>query len=115
MAKLHLKDYRVSAIIGVLPQERQLKQEIAIDVEFELNGKKAARSDHIKDTVDYAQVCAHIQQFVSHSHYQLIETLAEKLADHLSLIFKIKKLKLILKKKPADIPELESVSVVVKR
>jgi len=42
--------------------------------------RKAAASDHIDDTLDYKRVAKRLLQFVSDSEFQLVETLAERIA-----------------------------------
>ena len=42
--------------------------------------RKAAESDDIADTIDYKAVTKRLISFVSESEFQLVETLAEKIA-----------------------------------
>ena len=42
--------------------------------------RKAAASDSVADTLDYKSVAKRIQAFVGDSSFQLVETLAEKIA-----------------------------------
>ena len=42
---------------------------------------RAAASDRIEDTLDYKSVAKRLLQFVGDSEFQLVETLAERIAE----------------------------------
>ena len=63
------------------PEERREKQDIVINVEMHLDLRKAGRSDDLNDTVDYKAIKKAILKLVECSAFQLIETLAEQIAD----------------------------------
>ena len=44
------------AAIGVTPEERTMKQRLAIDVEIATGTAQAARTDSLKDALDYSKV-----------------------------------------------------------
>ena len=68
---------------GVLPLERRRKQTFEATVELEFPLAKAGRSDALEDTLDYREVQAIVRDVIHGSHKQLIETLAEGVADAL--------------------------------
>ncbi|MEX0616069.1 MAG: dihydroneopterin aldolase, partial [Methylophaga sp.] len=68
------------------------------DLEFDWDIRQAANSDDIKDTLDYGSVAGRVVDFVSASRFQLIETLAEKVAALLLSEFPVHHLKLTLSK-----------------
>ncbi len=100
------------ANIGVLPEEKQQAQSIMIDLEFSVNIAKAAARDCVEDTIDYAAVKAAIHRVVEQQHYNLLETLADKLAKVLRKQFAFSWLKLSISK-PDIFPDMEVVGVVV--
>ena len=71
----------MECIIGIFDWERKTPQKILIDLEFPADIRRAANTDHINDTLDYKRIAKRILDYVSKSSFQLIETLAEKLAD----------------------------------
>ena len=79
--KIFLHALEVECIIGIFDWERKTPQKILIDLEFPANIRRAARTDSIDDTVDYKRIAKRILAYVSKSSFQLIETLAEKLAE----------------------------------
>ena len=98
MDKIFLTGLKVEATIGVFEWERQIRQTLCIDLEIATDAGAAARHDKLDDAVDYKNVAKYIQDFVSASEYQLIETLAHNLAEALAREFNIKWLRLCLNK-----------------
>lgn len=116
MDKIVIRQYRVPVLIGLLPEERQSKQFITLDLEFQINTAHASQTDELRSTIDYAAVCNYLNEFLNASQFQLIETLAEKLAEGLLGHFSLSWLRLIITKKPKGIPQAEGgVSVVIER
>ena len=81
MDTIFLHDLRVETIVGIWDWERKIRQTVSIDLEMAADIRNAAASDSIDDTLDYKLVSKRVQQFVSESSFQLIETLAEKVAE----------------------------------
>ena len=80
MDKIFLRELKVDTIIGIWDWERKIRQTIVIDLEMSADIAKAAATDDIKDTLDYKGVAKRVQQFVGESSFQLVETLAERIA-----------------------------------
>src|SRR6267154_25309 len=75
-----LTGLKISCIIGIFEWERKQKQDVIIDLQFPCDARKSARMDNITDAVDYKKIAKTIIAFVENSKYQLVETLAERLA-----------------------------------
>jgi dihydroneopterin aldolase len=75
-----LKGLRVECILGVYEHERQKKQTVIVDVEFDYDFARAAASDAIGDAVDYDHVAAAVSELAGRREFQLIETMAEATA-----------------------------------
>ena len=80
MDKIFLRELKVDTIIGIWDWERKIRQTIVIDLEMSADIATAAATDDIKDTLDYKGVAKRVQQFVAESSFQLVETLAERIA-----------------------------------
>jgi 7,8-dihydroneopterin aldolase/epimerase/oxygenase len=65
---------------GVLPSERANGQPFLVDVELGLDTRRAAKSDDLTDTVDYAGLADRVVALVEGEPVNLIETLAERIA-----------------------------------
>lgn len=95
---LILKECRFDCYIGIFPKERKVKQTIVIDVEIAVDIRKAAKSDSIKDAIDYRDVHAVMKQRIEKNTSFLIETLAEELAQLILKNFPVKSVTLTLQK-----------------
>ena len=80
MDKIFLTDLRIDTVIGIWEWERKIRQTVVIDLEMSADIAKAAASDDVADTLNYKLVAKRIQQFVGESSFQLVETLAERIA-----------------------------------
>ena len=80
MDKIFLRELKVDTIIGIWDWERKIRQTIVIDLEMSADIAKAAATDDIEDTLDYKGVAKRVQHFVAESSFQLVETLAERIA-----------------------------------
>ncbi len=86
MADLHLDTIallglRVRGHHGVLPDERRDGQDFVIDAVLSVDVREAAAGDDLEATVDYGVLAARLAEAVGRDPVDLIETLAERLAD----------------------------------
>ena len=77
---IFLNELKIDTVIGIWEWERKIRQTVVIDLEMSADIRKAAKTDSVEDTLNYKQVAKRIQQFVGESSFQLVETLAEKIA-----------------------------------
>jgi len=80
MDTIFISDLRADAIIGIYEKERSIKQTISIDLELGTSVKKAAERDNIEDALNYKLLSKRVEAYIQESEFQLIETLAERLA-----------------------------------
>jgi 7,8-dihydroneopterin aldolase/epimerase/oxygenase len=66
---------------GVFEHERREGQIFVVDLTLGLDTAPAAASDHLRDTVDYGSLVAAVKNAVEADPVDLIETLAQRLAD----------------------------------
>lgn len=66
-------------VIGVTERERQIKQDILVNVDLKVDFNKAASSDSIHDAVDYRTVSGRVAAVGEQSSFQLVESLATHL------------------------------------
>ena len=78
--KIVVSDIDCVARIGVTPEERTMKQRLSVDVEVTTDIRKAARSDSLKDAMDYSQIVSLVEELADSQDFHLIETLAERIA-----------------------------------
>ncbi len=95
---IFITDLRADAIIGIYERERHIKQTISIDLELAAPIKEAARQDRVEATLNYKLLSKRVEAFIQQSEFQLVETLAEHLAQLIIEEFSVPWLKLTLHK-----------------
>jgi FolB domain-containing protein len=80
---IEIRDIRARGRHGWTAEERSAPQDLAIDVDLELDLRTAAVSDRLGDTADYAALHRRIVTVVETSSYGLIERLAAALLDEI--------------------------------
>jgi D-erythro-7,8-dihydroneopterin triphosphate epimerase len=81
MDRIFIRDLALRCIIGLYPEERTNKQDVIINVTMETDLRAAGKSDDLNDTVDYKAIKLAILDFVENSSFNLIESLAEGIAE----------------------------------
>jgi 7,8-dihydroneopterin aldolase/epimerase/oxygenase len=77
---IYLKDLKAECVIGVWDWERRVRQRVTINLEMGADIARAAASDRLDDTLNYKAVAKRVIAYVESSEFQLIETLAERIA-----------------------------------
>lgn len=112
--RIFLRGLRVECIIGFIDWERQLKQTLELDLEFPCDCARAAETDDVDDSTDYKRVAKRTLQFVGESQFQLVETLAHRLATTLIEEFALDWLRVTINK-PGAIRHSRDVGVSILR
>ncbi|MBW7908731.1 MAG: dihydroneopterin aldolase [Kiritimatiellae bacterium] len=79
--KIYIRDLALRCIIGIYPEERRDRQDVIINVTMSGDFSAAGLSDDIDDAVNYKTITKQMIALVEESSFNLIETLADKLAD----------------------------------
>ena len=78
---IYLNDLKIETVIGIYDWEREIKQTVVLDLDMASDIRKAASSESIEDTINYKAVSKRLIEFVEASEFQLVETLAEEVAN----------------------------------
>ena len=111
---IFLKDLKIETVIGIYDWEREIKQNVVIDLEMATDIAKAAESDSIDDTLDYKAVAKRLIGFVGESEFQLVETLTERIADIILNEFNVPWVKVRLNKEGA-VRGSSGVGIIIER
>ena len=111
---IYLHDLRIDTVIGVFDWERRVRQTVIIDLEMAADIRRAAASDDLADTLNYKAVAKRLIDFVGHSEFQLVETLAERAAELLLKEFGVPWLRLRVNKQGA-VRGARDVGVIIER
>lgn len=111
---IFLTDLKVKTIVGIWEWERRIRQTVSIDLELGADIRRAAASDNIEDTLNYKKVAKRVQQFVTESEFQLVETMAEKIAGIILAEFDVTWVQVRVNK-PGAIRGAREVGVLIRR
>ena len=114
---IHLRGLEFYAYHGVLPEEQVLGQKFLIDMDLFRDLSQAGASDQVEDTIHYGEVYQVIKACVAgDSRHQLIEHLAEDIAQRVLGQFSCTSVRVEVHKPQAPIPGIfRDVSVEIWR
>ncbi|MCW8922632.1 MAG: dihydroneopterin aldolase [Gammaproteobacteria bacterium] len=109
-----IEDLRIETIIGIYDWEREIRQIVSIDLEMASDNTLAAATESIDDAINYKAVAKRLIQFVEESEFQLVETMAERIAEIVLNEFNVPWLRLKLSK-PGAVTGSKAVGVIIER
>lgn len=80
MDQIIIRELRVTCIVGVLPEERTMPQEVVVSLAVGTDTVPAARTGELDCTIDYAALAERAREAIVAGRYRLLETMAEDLA-----------------------------------
>ena len=111
---IYLHGLRIDAVIGIWDWERKIQQTVVIDLDMATDIRKAAASDSVEDTLDYKGVAKRLKAYVPESGCELVETLAERIAEIVMGEFGVPWVRVKINK-PGAIRGSRDVGVVIER
>ncbi|NLX75655.1 MAG: 2-amino-4-hydroxy-6-hydroxymethyldihydropteridine diphosphokinase [Synergistaceae bacterium] len=84
---VEIKDLIVFAHHGVFKQEKELGQKFVVSVRLYLDTETAVIKDDVDSSIHYGEAALEITRFLQAESYNLIETAAGRLAEHLLLTY----------------------------
>lgn len=115
--QIKITDLEVFANHGVFPEENKLGQKFLVSAVLYTDTRKAGKTDDLMASIHYGEVSAFITKYMKEHTYQLLERVAETLAEEmLKSISGLCKIDLEIKKPwaPVGLP-LKTVSVKISR
>ena len=111
---IHIRRLRMRTLIGVAEWEKRARQDIILDLAIEHDQRKAAASDDLADTVSYKAIRDDLVAFIEGSHHDLLETLAERVAEHVLARPGVTGVRVVIDK-PGALRFADSVAVEIRR
>ena len=81
MAKIRITNLRLRTIIGTHDWEREVQQDVVVNITLDYDATKAIASDDLRKTVDYKALTKQIVKEVEASRFFLLEKLAGRILD----------------------------------
>ena len=111
---VYIRELRIETVIGIYEWERRIRQSVVLDLEMAADIARAAATDNIADALNYKAVAKRVIAFVEASQFQLVETLAERVAEIVLEEFGVAWLRLRVNKEGA-LRGARDVGVVIER
>ncbi|MDM1717902.1 MULTISPECIES: dihydroneopterin aldolase [Acinetobacter] len=115
MDAIIIEGLKVETVVGCFAWERQIQQPLMLDLIIATNLSQAAASDELQDTLNYAEICSISAQVIQQAAPKLIEHAAQLVLDALFTTFAAIESITITIRKPAIIPEANSVGICLER
>ncbi len=109
-----LRGLEIDCIIGVFDWEREQKQKVVVDLDMEVDIRPAARDDDLAKAVDWKEVTKSLLAFVGDSSFELVETLAERVAELVVTRFEVPRVRVRIEK-PGAVRYSSTVGVAITR
>lgn len=109
-----IRNLRAWTLIGVHPHEREMRQELRIDVWLGTDTRRAASGDDLEQAIDYSAVCKAFREHAGQAQHLLVETLAEDLASIALERFGAQAVRVSVEK-PDAVPGTDAVGVLIER
>lgn len=79
--RIFVRGLLIQASIGVHAHEHEKTQPVVIDIELDMGNMVLPKTDRLHETLDYGLVAEKAEELALEAHVQLVETLAERIAD----------------------------------
>ena len=111
---IFLQSLEVQTIVGIQDWERETRQTVRIDLEWPTDARSAAARDDIDATLNYKTLAKRLVAYVEETRFQLVETLAQKIAELLIHEFGLDWVRVSVSK-PGAIRGAQNVGVRIER
>lgn len=114
MDTLYIRDLHVTCVVGVDAEERLRTRPLTLNLALECDLAPGLATDRIDDTLDYRALTQRIVCHVAQTRFQLIEALAESVAQACLAAPRVHAVRVTVDK-PGALPEARSVAVEIRR
>jgi 7,8-dihydroneopterin aldolase/epimerase/oxygenase len=80
MDAIFIRDLRVDALVGFHKRERLSPQTLTFDLQIGISNTAVYESDRVADCIDYDKVATRVREIATAAHFNLVETLADRVA-----------------------------------
>jgi len=115
--KIIIKGLRVFAYHGVNPEEKRDGQTFELDITLYASLLRAGRTDDLNDTISYAKATKTALRVMNEAKYDLLEKVAQRVAEQLLIDYPdVEKVDVLLKKPQAPVKaDFDYMAVMITR
>ncbi|MGE8540574.1 dihydroneopterin aldolase [Acinetobacter sp. ANC 3813] len=115
MDAIIIEGLKVDTVVGCFNWERQIIQPLMLDLTIRTSLEQASNSDELEDTLNYAEICEISAKVIQDAQPKLIEHAAKLVLNALFTTFPAVESIMISIRKPAIIPQANSVGIRLER
>lgn len=113
---IQIKGISAFGFHGVFDHEKINGQEFIVDVELSYNASQALKTDNVNDAVDYGAVVILVKKIIENTRRDLIEVLADDVANKVLEINLVDRVKITLHKPFAPVEvKVSDIAVIVEK
>jgi dihydroneopterin aldolase len=112
--RVFVRDFEIIASVGVFEHEKRYEQRILLSADLAVRDDYDGVSDRLEDVLDYSTLVEGIALLVQREHVNLLETLAERVAQHCLTDRRVESVRVRIEK-PDALPMCRSVGVAIER
>jgi dihydroneopterin aldolase len=112
--KVFVRELELMAHVGVFEVEHRYEQRLVVSVDLDVVDAYDGSSDRLTEVLDYGSVVASVQRIVEAEHLNLLETLAERIAQTWLEDPRVQSVRVRLEK-PDILPGCRSVGIEIER
>jgi len=109
--RIRLSQWSVQVAIGAYDHEKQGTQELVLDLSLWGDYRKAGASDDLADALDYAELKAGLEAWMTGRRWQLLEAFAEQLCARALAHPLVERVQLTVDKPAAQAPALVGYTI----
>lgn len=106
---------RLPASIGTLPWEKEQLQTIEVDVHVQVDTKRLLATGQLHEGIDFCAVMQGVTSVVQQGHVDLVEVLADRIANHLLCLDGALAVEVEVRKHNAEVENAQCMGVRVMR
>ncbi|WP_394146727.1 dihydroneopterin aldolase [Shewanella atlantica] len=114
MDKVLIRQLKIETVIGVYEWEKKINQSLVIDLDMAWDNTPAAATDDYRHALCYETVSNRLTALITEKPIELIETVAQMIADCLMTEFNVPWVKVTVMK-PGAVPSAAAVGVEIER
>lgn len=80
MDRILIRELTARCIIGLRPEERNVRQDVVVSLALSTDLGRAGKSDALGDSIDYRAIKKQVLALMEQSQFHLLEALAEAIA-----------------------------------
>ncbi|CAN5540683.1 dihydroneopterin aldolase [soil metagenome] len=110
--EIRIRGLEVQTRVGVTPHERARAQTVVVDVDVTADLTRAAATDELAETIDYAALVTKVADSIAASETRLLEHLAGKVISVVSRMDGVEGVTVQISKRPPPVAEkVEAIAV----